>query len=115
VEGAGDFLVLRQAHLVLHRRRRCHLREPGASDGEGSAGSEARVWDGGMGNSSPKWFGLGGVAEVAEFRSRETAVAKEGGRRRRCGKGAGYGSGAGGEVACGGGSEGGVRGRRMDP
>jgi hypothetical protein len=51
VEGAGDFLVLQQAHLVLHRRRRRHLRGPGASDGEGSTGSEARVWDGGMGTA----------------------------------------------------------------
>lgn len=52
---------------MLHRRRRRHLRGPGASDGEGSAGSEARVWDGGMGNSSPKWFGLGGVDEDADW------------------------------------------------
>lgn len=36
VEGAGDLLVLRQAHLVLHRRRRRHPRESGAPDGEGS-------------------------------------------------------------------------------
>jgi hypothetical protein len=37
-----------------------------------------------------------------------------GGVRRRRGKGVGYDGGAGGEAACGGGSEG-VRGRRMEP
>ena len=35
VEGARDLLVLREAHLELHRRRRRHLRALGASDGGG--------------------------------------------------------------------------------